>query len=173
MKGPSCDVDNCLETPFSFVSDVTSIKHPEHGFNWERFSFFTRYKRVVAFMLRMLPSHGHFCLHMVNFTWSSTNNDGGSWERLVRSVKRVLYDIIGNRRVTEEVLETTLCLVEQALSSRPITPVSTDSLKLEALTPNHLLQGLHARRFPSLLPGEHFEHKKRYGLAGFAKTFHY
>ena len=34
---------------------------------------------------------------------------GGSWERLVRSVKRVLYDIIGSRRVTEEVLGTTLC----------------------------------------------------------------
>ena len=52
---------------------------------------------------------------------------GSSWERLVRSVKRVLYDILGSRRVTEEVLVTTLCLVEQALNSRPITPVSTDS----------------------------------------------
>ena len=52
---------------------------------------------------------------------------GGSWERLVRSVKRMLYDILGSRRVTEEVLGTTLCLVEQALNSRPITPVSTDS----------------------------------------------
>ena len=61
LKGPSCDVDNCLETSSSFVTDVTFIKHPEHGFNWERFSSFTRYKRVVAFMLRMLPSHKHFC----------------------------------------------------------------------------------------------------------------
>ena len=34
---------------------------------------------------------------------------GGSWERLVRSVKRVLYDILGSRRVTEEALGTTLC----------------------------------------------------------------
>ena len=60
LKGSSYDVDNCLETSSSFVTDVTSIKHPEHGFNWERFSSFTRYKRVVAFMLRMLPSHKHF-----------------------------------------------------------------------------------------------------------------
>ena len=60
LKGPSCDVDNCLETSSSFVTDVTSIKHPEHGFNWETFSSFTRFKRVVAFMLRMLPSHKHF-----------------------------------------------------------------------------------------------------------------
>ena len=59
---------------------------------------------------------------------------GGSSERFVRSVKRVLYDILGSRRVTEEVLGTTLCLVEQALISRPITPVSTDSRDLKALT---------------------------------------
>ena len=35
---------------------------------------------------------------------------GSSWERLVLSVKRVLYDILSSRRVTEEVLGTTLCL---------------------------------------------------------------
>ena len=85
---------------------------------------------------------------------------GGSWERLVRSVKRVLYDILGSRRATEGVLGTKLCLVEQALNSRPITPVSTDSSELEALTPNHFLLGQHATSFPSLLPGEHFDHKK-------------
>ena len=38
---------------------------------------------------------------------------GGSWERLVRSMKRVLYDILGSRPVLEEVFGTTLCLVEQ------------------------------------------------------------
>ena len=60
LKGPSCDVDNCFETSSSFVTDVTPIKHPEHGFNWESFSSFTKCKQVVAFMLRMLPSHEHF-----------------------------------------------------------------------------------------------------------------
>ena len=60
LKGPSCDVDICLETSSSFATDVPFIKHPKHGFNWERFSSFTRYKRVVAFLLRMLPSHKHF-----------------------------------------------------------------------------------------------------------------
>ena len=60
FKGHSCDVDNFLETSSSFVTDVLSIKDPEHGFNWESFSSVTRYKRVVAFMLRILPSHKHF-----------------------------------------------------------------------------------------------------------------
>ena len=62
---------------------------------------------------------------------------GGSWDCLARSVKRVLYDILGSRRVTEEVLRTTLCLVEHASNSRPITPVSTNSCELEALTQTH------------------------------------
>ena len=106
---------------------------------------------------------------------------GGSWESLVRSVKRVLYDILGSRRVTEEVLGTTLCLVEQALISRPISPVSNGSCELEALTPNHFLLGQHATSFPSLLPGEHFNHKKGtcehshlltlFSLVGFANMF--
>ena len=60
---------------------------------------------------------------------------GGSWERRVRSVKRMLYGFLGSRRVTEEVIGTTLCLVEQALNSRPITPVSTDIRELKALNP--------------------------------------
>ena len=59
-------------------------------------------------------------------------------------------------------LGTTLCLVEQASNSRPITPVSTDSRELEALTPNHFLLGQNSTSFPSLLPWEHFDHKKRY-----------
>ena len=74
-------------------------------------------------------------------------------------MQRVLYNILGSRRVTEEVLGSTFCLVEQDLDSRP---VSTDSREVEALTPNHFLLGQHATSFPSLLPGEHFNHKKKY-----------
>ena len=85
-----------------------------------------------------------------------------SWGRLVRKVKRVLYDNLGSREVTEEWLGTPLCLVEPALNSRPITPVSTDSRELEALTPNQFFLGQHATSFPSLLPWELFEHKKSY-----------
>ena len=50
-----------------------------------------------------------------------------SLERLVRRVKCVVYVIPGCRRVIEDVLGTTLCLVEQFFNSRPIAPVSTDS----------------------------------------------
>ena len=77
-------------------------------------------------------------------------------------MKRVLYDIPGSRLVMEEMLGITLCLVERALKSRTITPVSTTSHELKPLTPNHILLGQHATSFPSLLPVEHIDHKKRY-----------
>ena len=66
---------------------------------------------------------------------------GGVWERLVRSCKKAMYAILYRRRLTEETLSTTLCLVEQLLNSRPLTSVSADANDLEALTPNHFLLG--------------------------------
>ena len=52
-----------------------------------------------------------------------------------------MYAVLGNRSVTEEVLSTTMCIVEQTLNARPFTPVSSDVNDLEALTPNHFLLG--------------------------------
>ena len=66
---------------------------------------------------------------------------GGVWERLVRSCKKAMYAVLGNRSVTEDILSTTMCIVEQTLNARPLTPVSSDVNDLEALTPNHFLLG--------------------------------
>ena len=46
-----------------------------------------------------------------------------------------------NRSLTDEVLSTTMCLVEQTLNARPLTAVSDDPEDLTALTPNHFLLG--------------------------------
>ena len=80
-----------------------------------------------------------------SFNPPSAPHQGGIWERLVRSFKRILYTILGTRRLTDEVLSTTFCLVEHALNSRPLTPVSTNPSDLGALTLNHFL-GYQARR---------------------------
>ena len=66
---------------------------------------------------------------------------GGVWERLVRSFKRTLYAILGNRQLTDEILLPTFCSVEQSLNNRPLTAVSSDANNLDALTPNHFLMG--------------------------------
>ena len=76
---------------------------------------------------------------------------GGIWERLVRSFKRVLY--------------TSFCLVEYALNSRPLTPVSADPSDLGAITPNHFLLGNQATRIPSIVGVDEFDHRKRYARA--------
>ena len=60
------------------------------------------------------------------FNPPSAPHQGGIWERLVRSFTRVLYTTLGTRRLTDEVLSTTFCLVEHALNSRPLTPVSAN-----------------------------------------------
>ena len=73
---------------------------------------------------------------------------GGPWERMVRSCKRVFYSILGTRRLTDEVLSTTLCLVEQALNARPLTPVTDNPSELDALTPNHFLLGRPSASLP-------------------------
>ena len=48
------------------------------------------------------------------FNPPSAPQHGGSWERIVRSCKRVFFSILGNRRMTGETLNTTFCLVEQS-----------------------------------------------------------
>ena len=64
---------------------------------------------------------------------------GGVWERLIRSVRKILHAMIGEHLVNEETLVTFLVEVEKTLNSRPITRVSSDSSDLEPLTPNHIL----------------------------------
>ena len=56
-----------------------------------------------------------------------------------RSQWCVFDAILGSRKLTDEILNTTMCLVEGSLNARPLTPVSDDSGSLEALKPNHFL----------------------------------
>ncbi|KAJ8034139.1 hypothetical protein HOLleu_20858 [Holothuria leucospilota] len=63
---------------------------------------------------------------------------GDTWERMVRSVKRVLYSLLKEQSVCDETLLTVMSEVEAILNSRPITTVTMDSSD-EPLSPNHLL----------------------------------
>ena len=83
---------------------------------------------------------------------------GGVWERLV-------YAILGNRRLTDEILLTTFSLVEQSLNNRPLTSVSSDANDLDALTPNHFLLGNRSTCLPSITHVDDFNHRKRYARA--------
>ena len=54
--------------------------------------------------------------------------------RLVKSCKKAMIVVLGNKSVLEDVLSTTMCFVEQTLDARPLTPVSSGVIELEALT---------------------------------------
>jgi len=62
---------------------------------------------------------------------------GGWWARMVGTMKCCLRKVLGQSRLTEEQLNTTLVSIEAAVNSRPITQ-DEDSA---ALTPAHFLTG--------------------------------
>ena len=63
----------------------------------------------------------------------------GVWERLVRSVKRVLKSAIGSYLVTDVVLQTLLTEVERILNGRALSANSDNPGVLKPLTPVHIL----------------------------------
>ena len=79
-----------------------------------------------------------------------TPHQGGVWERLIGMSKRILYSIVGSKRLNDECFHTVICQVEGILNSRPLSPVSSDCKDLEALTPSHFLIG-HVLQAPSTL----------------------
>ncbi|KAL0810842.1 hypothetical protein ABMA28_010152 [Loxostege sticticalis] len=68
-------------------------------------------------------------------------NQGGAWERLVRSVKTALTAVLTEKTPKEEVLQTVLVEAEYSINARPLTHVSVDPNDPEAITPNHFLLG--------------------------------
>ena len=83
------------------------------------------------------------------FTWRfnppGSPHMGGVWERLVKSSKEVLTSLLKEqpKAMTDYQLHTLLTEVERILNSRPLTHISEDVNDYEALTPNHILLGLH------------------------------
>lgn len=66
---------------------------------------------------------------------------GGSWERLIQSVKKNLGEIVGSRRPSDEELRNAVIEVEGVLNARPLTDIPVDDESAPALTPNHFLLG--------------------------------
>ncbi|XP_065076509.1 uncharacterized protein LOC135700047 [Ochlerotatus camptorhynchus] len=81
----------------------------------------------------------------VNTSWEflppSSPHMGGSWERLIGSVKKNLMAILPARKLSDEVLRNLLTEIEGTVNSRPLTHVPVDDDSAPALTPNHFLLG--------------------------------
>ena len=84
------------------------------------------------------------------FNPPTASHMGGSWERMIRSIRRILSTLLHTQIVSDDVLSTLMAEVEGILNSRPLTPVILDPKANEALTPNHLLL---LRGTPNIPPG--------------------
>ena len=82
-------------------------------------------------------------LHQKNIKWKfhppEASQMGGLWERVIRSVRKILRVLLREQLVSGEALRTLMTEVEGILNGRPLTPNSDSSINAEPLTPNHFL----------------------------------
>lgn len=87
--------------------------------------------------------HSHLLQSGIDWTFNppSASHFGGVWERLIRSVRKVLFSVLHEQTIhlDDEGLATLFCEVEAILNGRPLTPTSDNPSDLSVLTPNHLL----------------------------------
>ena len=69
----------------------------------------------------------------------SASHMGGAWERMIRSIRKILNALIGCQTLNDEGLVTFMTKVEAILNSRLLVPVIYDDKGQEPLTSNHLL----------------------------------
>ena len=74
-----------------------------------------------------------------HFNAPYASHHGGCWERLIRSVKKVLSALLPRQSYTDESLQTLFTEVETIVNSRPLTPVQFSEVTDKPLTPNDLL----------------------------------
>ena len=69
--------------------------------------------------------------------------------------------VLDGRSLTDDVLITTMCLVEQTLNARPLTSVSDDPDDLKAMTPNHFFLGRSNLATPFLTDAQQYTDLRR------------
>ena len=93
-----------------------------------------------------------------SFNPPGASHHGGTWERLITSIRRHLKSVSNEQILTDESLSTLMCEIESIFNSRPLTTISNDPYNLEPLTPNHLL----LLKPNGLLPPEVFDKRDSY-----------
>ena len=74
-----------------------------------------------------------------SFNPPEASHQGGIWERMIRSVRKILGALLKEQLVNDETLSTLLCEVERILNDRPLTSLSDHPDDPEPLTPSKLL----------------------------------
>ena len=79
--------------------------------------------------------------HGIEWRWNPPGGShfGGIWERLIRSVRKILGALLREQTFSDETLCTFLCEAESIINNRPLVPVTSDPRDQAPLTPNHFL----------------------------------
>ena len=89
------------------------------------------------------PDRIDICLRKRGIKWNfnppHASHDGGIWEWMIRSIRRILRALLGCQLVDDETLLTLMAEVEKILNDRPLTPPTSDSSDPEPLSPSKLL----------------------------------
>ena len=163
---PSMDARSCVMGVERFVSrwGTPAIIWPDNGNNFVGAEKELRENIQKWNIITIAVELAHKGIKW-RFNPPSAPHQGGIWERLVCNFKRILCTVLSTRRLTDEVLNTSFCLVEHAINARPLSPVSADPSDLGALTPNHFLLGNQLLAIPSIVGVDEFDHCKRYARA--------
>ncbi|XP_013410717.1 uncharacterized protein LOC106173924 [Lingula anatina] len=92
------------------------------------------------------------------FNPPNASHAGGVWERLIRSVRKIMRSVLGNRLVDDETLITVLTEVEKIMNDRPLIRKADHYYELETLSPNQLL----LLRSNPCLPADNFTERDQY-----------
>ena len=74
-----------------------------------------------------------------SFNPPMASHHGEVWERMIRTIRKVLMTVIPTASMTDDVLQTTFCEVENIVNGRPLTKCSADVCDESPLTPNHFI----------------------------------
>ena len=103
--------------------------HSDNGTN------FTGAERELREALERLDQAKIYNSLQWSFNPPEATHQGGIWERMVRSVRKILGALLKEQLVNDETLSTLLCEVERILNGRPLTPLSDHPDDPEPLTP--------------------------------------
>ena len=136
----SLSADSFTSALRRFVSRRSNVAHlhSDNGSN------FTGADRILRESIRDWNQHqiGRFLLQREiewHFNTPLASHFGGAWERLIRSVRKVMRSLHSGATFSDEGFITLLTEVESIINSRPLTPISTVEDFDRPLTPKDLL----------------------------------
>ena len=136
-----CETDSFINSVRRFVNRRGS---PTHMYSDNGTNFVGACSELIEFVQKLdKPKIVDFATTFkINWSFNPpcAPHMGGAWERLVRSVKEVLYRLIKDHVLTDAQLATVLTEAESVVNS-PLTHISGDPSDLGALTPSHILLG--------------------------------